>query len=141
MGGGAPTLPFSCAPAPVVLLSRLLLIMGDAEPIESRSLVLRRRTRRRMKKASIHVAAIARKPSMTMTAIAQRGKEEEEPGCWTSPDWTPPDAEGSAAEREAERDESEAARREEAEAEAREAEEEAAATESSIVVCTAVNMG
>lgn len=129
-------MPFSCAP-PVVLLSRLLLIMGDAEPIESRLLVLRRRTRRRMKKASIHVAAIARKPSMTMTAIAQRGKEEEE-----APDWTLPDAEGSeAAEREAETDESEAARREEAEAEAREAEEEAAATESSTAVCTAVNMG
>lgn len=95
-----------------------------------------------MKKASIHVAAIARNPSTTMTAIAQRGKEEEEEAYWTSPD-----VEGlAAAEREAERDESEAARREEEEADAREAdareaEEEAAATESSTVVCTAVNMG
>jgi hypothetical protein len=90
-----------------------------------------------MRKASIHVAAIARNPSTTMTAIAQRGKEEEEEACWTLPD-----AEGlEAAEREAERDESEAARTEEEEADAREAEEEAAATESRTVVCTAVNMG
>lgn len=90
-----------------------------------------------MRKASIQVAAIARNPRTTITAIAQRGKEEAEEACWTSTD-----AEGfKAAEREAERDESEAARMAEEEADAREAEEEAAATESSTAVCTAVNMG
>ena len=79
---------------------------------------------------------------MTMTAIAQWGKEEEEEACRTLPDWTFPEAEGlTAAERDAERDESEAARREEEEADAREAEEDAAATESSTAVCTAVNIG
>ena len=72
-----------------------------------------------------------------MTAIAQRGKEEEEEA-----NWTLPDAEGlAAAEREAETEEREAARTADEEADAREAEEEAEATESSTVVCTAVNMG
>lgn len=84
------------------------------------------------------MAAIARKPKTTMTAMAQRGNEEEEEACWTLPD-----AVGLAAadEREAEADEREAARRAEEEAAATEAEEEAAATESRTVVCTAVNMG
>ena len=38
-----------------------------------------------MKKVSRHIAAIARKPSTTMTAIAQRGKEESDIARWTCP--------------------------------------------------------
>lgn len=48
-------------------------IMGEAEPTELRfeSISFRLCTRRMMKKARIHVVAIARNPSTTMTAIAQ----------------------------------------------------------------------
>lgn len=59
--------------------------MGDAEPIELRfdSSSLRR-MRRMMKKMSMHVVAMARKPRTTITAIAQCGKPEPE-----APDCTP----------------------------------------------------
>ena len=38
-----------------------------------------------MKKVSRHIAAIARKPSTTMTAIAQRGKGASDIARWTCP--------------------------------------------------------
>lgn len=53
--------------------------IGEAEPMELRFEAreeFRRRTRRMMRKARRHVAAIARKPRTTMTAIAQRGNSE-----------------------------------------------------------------
>lgn len=69
--------------------------MGDAEPMEFRfesSSAFRRRMRRRIKKARIHVAAMARNPKITMTAIAQCGK----PGPFAA-DWTFPVAVGAPA--------------------------------------------
>ncbi len=60
-----------------------------------------------MKKVSRHIAVIARKPSTTMTAIAQWGKGESDIACWTCPsavnvcdakDWDLEDREASDAE-------------------------------------------
>jgi hypothetical protein len=61
-------------------------IIGELEPIEFRfdSMAFRLRIRRMMKNVSTQVVAIARKPSTTMTAMAQCGKAE-----LLEPDWTP----------------------------------------------------
>jgi len=63
----------------------LFAIIGELDPIEFRfdSIAFRLRIRRMMKNASTHVVAIARKPSTTMTAMAQCGKLE-----LLAPDWT-----------------------------------------------------
>lgn len=54
-----------------------MAIIGELDPIEFRfDSAFRLRIRRMMKNASTHVVAIARKPSTTITAIAQCGKLE-----------------------------------------------------------------
>jgi hypothetical protein len=105
-------------------------IIGEAEPIEFRfeSISLLLRMRRKMKKTTMHEAAMARKPKMTMTAIAQRGKDEDEGLDWMVPECAA-DAELSTLDREA-------ARADEEEAAAAALEEDA--TESRTVVWTAV---
>jgi hypothetical protein len=55
-------------------------IIGDEEPIEFLfDSICLLRIRRIMKKARMHVVAMARNPRTTMTAIAHRGKSEPEP--------------------------------------------------------------
>lgn len=147
-----------------------LRIIGVAEPIDPRwESVLFRRLRKRliMKKARMPLARSARKPSTTITAIAQWGNEELAAD-WTFPLPGPPEPEGFTAvpvlveppsppawdRREA--DEAEAADADEAEAanaddrDAADADDAAAAadvddidaiTESAKVVWRAVNMG
>lgn len=56
-----------------------------------------------MQKARTHVEAMARKPRMTMTAMAQCGKDDDE-----APDWTFGELDAEAAEA-AEREEASAA--------------------------------
>ena len=121
--------------APPPALSRLgCTIIGEDDPIELRidACRRRRRTRRRMRKVRIHVVAIARNPSTTMTAIAHRGKDDPELACCTPPPVDVGFAVCVRVESAAASDEDDAAAAED---------DDDAATESSTVVCTAVNIG
>lgn len=83
----------------------MLVIMGDDEFIELRLesglSEFRRRMRRIIKKVRMHVAAMARNPRTTMTAIAQWGKLESDLAGRTFPVSVGPndttDAEGAVA--------------------------------------------
>jgi hypothetical protein len=64
-------------------------IIGEAEPIEFlfESIRCRLRSRRRIRKKRRHMAAMAKKPSTTITAMAQCGKPEPVPGFCRLPVW------------------------------------------------------
>lgn len=119
--------------------------MGESEPIEFLFELFLLRTRASIQKARVHVEAIAKKPRMTMTAMAQCGKEEDEEVllCTPTGDGVAEAREAASSDEREEAEAAEAAEREEAEAEAAEAREEevdiAATTESANVVWTALN--